>query len=152
MSPVERHAAPRNIHRRRIRNANDADCSRLSQRFPALSRGLIVGGQSRGNIRWRAAQQDRNFPLEIEPIEVVIVLLRDFQPVSHKDQRGLHFVRAEIDASAEVSVFTQAEWLFRAIPDERSRRILFDDLSGNELYRLVIATRARRLKSSFGQL
>ena len=113
---------------------------------------MIVGGQSRGNVRRRAAQQDRNFTLQIEAGEVVIVLLRDFQPIADKHERSFDFFRSEVDASAEVGVFTQPEWLFGAIPNERSGRILFDNLSGNELYRLVVAICARRLKSSFGQL
>ena len=129
MSPVERDPAPRDIHGRRIRNADDSDCSGLPQCLPTLSRGLVVRGQCRRNIGPGTTQQDGNLPLQIQTSEVVIVLLRDFQPVSYKNQRRLHFIRTQIHACAEVGVFAQAERLFGAIADKRSRRLLFDDLS-----------------------
>ena len=122
-----------------------------AQRLPALSRGLMVRSQRRGNLRRRAGDQDDNFALEIEPGKIVEISFRNAQAVADKNQRSFHF-RGQIDARAEDGIFAQGQRLGLAVANQRGARFFFHQLPRFELHRLVEALYARGLKAGSLQL
>ena len=74
----------------------------------------MVRRQRRRNLRRRAADQDRNLALEIEPGKIVKVVFRNAQAVTHKHQRSFHF-GSKVHARAEDRIFSQGQRLRFAI-------------------------------------
>src|ERR1700721_3980994 len=79
-SSIQRNASPWKIHRSRIEDANYADCSRCAQSFSPFSACLGMCRKRRGKVPWRSAYVDHNFTFQIEPCEVIVVFLWNFQP------------------------------------------------------------------------
>src|SRR5689334_8135710 len=58
---VRGNAGPGNVHGGGIENVDGADGTGGVKRFPALARGLIMRGESGGNVLRRACELNRDF-------------------------------------------------------------------------------------------
>src|SRR5260370_38618919 len=64
------------------------------QSFPALTGGLVVRGQSGGDVRGRAHKINSDFTLEVNAGQLIEIFFRDLQAVTDENQR-----RGEIGGS-----------------------------------------------------
>ena len=69
---------PGNVHRGGIENGDGTDDAGCMKRFPAFACGLVVRGESGGNVRWRTGEIDNDFPVEVEAGEFIEILFRNF--------------------------------------------------------------------------
>src|SRR6266849_3046409 len=97
---------PRNIHKRRIWNGNNAYHTRSSERLPTLGSGLVMRSQGTGDGYGGARQNYGDLPLQVETIKVVIVLFRNVQPVADEYERRLN-LRCQLRSQAKVSFFPE---------------------------------------------
>src|SRR5467141_3200422 len=104
MIAIDGNTRPWNIHGRWIEDGNGADGAGSTQRFPALSGGLIMRGEGGGDIRGRASQIDGDFPLEVEAGQLIEILFRNFQSVADENQRDGNIGRSAGGAGADEGV------------------------------------------------
>src|SRR5690349_3487387 len=63
---VRRNARPGNVHGCGIEYGDRADSAGGVKRLPALAGGLIMRGESGGDVLWRAGEVDSDFAIQIE--------------------------------------------------------------------------------------
>src|SRR5205823_4102579 len=133
-----------------VLNGNNADHAGSLQCFPA--RVLIMRAQRPGDLRWPARQQQHHFAAQIDSSQIVIVVLRNGQPVADKYDWRLG-TRGVLDAHAESCFFSENDRFFFAdrlafwVSDDREAGLFLDDLSRNELHWLEVALRSARFQT-----
>ncbi len=83
----KRLARPGNVHRFRIRNICDPHGARRFQVFPTLGGRLIMRFQRPGNRLRPAREIHHDLSFDIEPRQIVVMFLRNPEPISGKHGR-----------------------------------------------------------------
>src|SRR6476620_5882262 len=94
--------------------------------------------QGTANSLGPAGHGDRHLASQVEPGEIIVVLLRDAQAVPQEYERRLD-LGCEVEQSREGRVFAEDERLGLSVTHQRGVRIVFDGLPCLELDGLVVA-------------
>ena len=98
-----------------------------------------------------AGQEEYDFTLQVEAGEIVVLRLRDLEPVTGKHHRRLD-VRRRIDAHAERGFVSEHNRDHVRSAHQREARLRFVDRAGPERHRLKIAVRPARLQAGLFEM
>ena len=130
-----------------IRNGRDPDGSGAPQRGPSLHGGRVMRLHVIARLdRAGGVDVDRDLPVQIDSLEIVVMRLRDRHSVSHEHHGRLEG-RREVGAAVEAGVLPQGEGFGLAVAHQGEAALRRNELPRLELDRLPVAGDAGGLEA-----